>query len=65
VVIIGTNVQVVTLAEIKLDMMDNKYNSSAAMLRDRMPELNYRYFSASKDSDIAFFLFRYMCDKIG
>jgi hypothetical protein len=31
------------LAEIKLDMTDNKYNSSAAMLRDRMPELNYRY----------------------
>ncbi len=33
-----------TLAEIKLDMTDNKYNSSALMLRDRMPELNYRYF---------------------
>ena len=36
-------VEVVTLAEIKLDMTDNKYNSSALMLRDRMPELNYRY----------------------
>lgn len=33
--------KVVTVAEIKLDMTDKKYNSTATMLRDRMPELNY------------------------
>ena len=32
--------------EVKLEMTDKVYNTSAEMLMDRMPELNYRYSSS-------------------